>query len=124
MLEVGFSAMLATMSCPEEMPPSVPPAWLLRNPCARDLVAVLGALLLDAGKAGADLDALHRVDAHEGVGDIRVQAIEDGLAQPRRNPGGHHVDARADGVALLAQSVHVGLQFRHRVPHRDRRRGC
>ena len=32
MLEVGLSAMLTTMSCPEEMPPRTPPAWLVLNP--------------------------------------------------------------------------------------------
>ncbi|MNE45976.1 hypothetical protein D3C80_1402940 [compost metagenome] len=32
MLEVGLSAMLTTMSWPEEMPPRMPPAWLLAKP--------------------------------------------------------------------------------------------
>ncbi|GIT23383.1 MAG: hypothetical protein CM1200mP40_30650 [Gammaproteobacteria bacterium] len=31
-LEVGFKAMLATISCPLEIPPNTPPALLPRNP--------------------------------------------------------------------------------------------
>ena len=32
MLEVGFSAILATISCPLEIPPRIPPVLLLMNP--------------------------------------------------------------------------------------------
>ena len=55
---VGLMAMLTVMSCPVEMPPSTPPALLLAKPLRRELVAMLGAALGDAGEAGADLDAL------------------------------------------------------------------
>jgi len=59
MLDVGFSAIRATMSCPLEIPPRIPPALLLRNP-PRHLVAVLGALLPDALEPRADLHAFTR----------------------------------------------------------------
>ncbi len=36
---VGFTAMRTTMSCPDEIPPRMPPAWLFKNP-----VAVIGSL--------------------------------------------------------------------------------
>ena len=76
-------------------------------------VAMLAAALGDAGKAGADLHTLHRIDAHHGVGDVGVQPVIHRLAPTHRHTAGHHVDARADGVARLAQLVHVGFQLRH-----------
>ncbi|CSC80365.1 Uncharacterised protein [Vibrio cholerae] len=33
MLDVGFNAILATISCPLEIPPKMPPEWLERKPC-------------------------------------------------------------------------------------------
>jgi len=56
MLEVGLSAMLTRMSWPVEMPPKFRPRCSREIP-GRQLVAVLGALLLDRGEAGADLHA-------------------------------------------------------------------
>jgi hypothetical protein len=50
MLDVGLIAMLARTSCPVEMPPSTPPAWLDRKPSGAHLVGVLGAALRDAAK--------------------------------------------------------------------------
>ena len=46
---------------------------------------MLAALLLDSVRAGADLDGLHRVDAHHRVGDVRIELVEHGLAEPGRN---------------------------------------
>ena len=37
-----------------------------------NFVAVLGALLLDTGKARPDLYSFHRVNAHQGMGNIRI----------------------------------------------------
>jgi hypothetical protein len=51
----------------------------------RHLVAMLAALLRDAGKAGADLDALDRVDAHHRVGDLGIETVIDRLAPARRH---------------------------------------
>src|SRR6267143_2458428 len=111
------------------MPPSTPPAWLLRKPAAasiatssrprafaaehaarvvaakargRELVAMLAAALRRGARAGADLHGLHGVDAHEGVGDVCVQSIEHRFTQSRRDAARHHRDARADRIARAA----------------------
>jgi hypothetical protein len=86
---------------------------LVRQETLGDISSVLGAELGDAGKAGADLDALHGVDAHHGVGDVGVEAVEHRLAPADGHAAGDHVDARADRIARLAQIVHVGLELGH-----------
>src|SRR3972149_1880128 len=45
----------------------------------RHLITVLRAFLFDTGKSGADLDALDGVDAHQRMGDICIQPVEDRL---------------------------------------------
>ena len=85
MLDVGLIAIDTTMSCPVEMPPSMPPA-LFEETLGRHLVAVLGAELLDAREARADLDAFHGVDAHHGLGDVRIEAIVQRLAEAEGTP--------------------------------------
>ena len=72
-----------------------------------------GTALADAGKAGADLHALDGVDAHHGVGDVGIKLVKQRLPQAHRHAGGDHADARAAGVAGLAQGVHVSLERRH-----------
>src|SRR5438105_914411 len=52
----------------------------------RELVAVLAAALRGGARAGADLHGLHGVDAHEGVGNVRVQPVEHRLTQSRGHP--------------------------------------
>ncbi len=89
------------------------PGMIAQEALGPHLVPMLGTLLLDTGEAVADLHPLDRVDAHEGVGDIRIQSIEDRLTEPGRHPGGDDIDAGADGIALLAQGVHKGFEFRH-----------
>ena len=79
----------------------------------RDRIAVRGAALRDAGEAGADLDALHRIDAHHGVGDVGVHLVEQRLAEADRHVRSRHTDARTARVAGLAQRVHVGLELSH-----------
>ena len=71
-----------------------------------------GAALGHAGKAGANLHALHGVQAHHGVGDVGVELVEQGLAQPHRHARGLHADACAARVAGLAQRIHVVLVLR------------
>ena len=82
MLDVGLIAMLTTISCPVEMPPrdaagvvGEKPAGVISSPCS-------GALLRHRGKTGADLDALHRVDAHHRVGDLGVQPVRPARPSP------------------------------------------
>ena len=81
-----------------EGPAGVVAAKALRS----ELVAVLAAALRGGAGAGADLDRLHGVDAHERVRDVRVQPIEHRLAEAGRHAARHHRDARADRVALRA----------------------
>ena len=75
-----------TTSWPLEMPPRMPPAWLLRKPSAviiRSRCSVPGwATLVEAG---ADFHALGRVDAHHGAGQVGVELAVDRLTQA----GGH-----------------------------------
>ena len=84
-----------------------------QKPLGRELVPVLGAFLLHNLEAVADLHGLDRVDAHHGLGDVGVQAVEDRLAQARWRVDGHDIHPGAYGIAGLAQGVQVGLQFRH-----------
>ncbi|MNQ68785.1 hypothetical protein D3C85_833490 [compost metagenome] len=43
------------------------------------LVAMLRAFLLHHREAVTYLDPFHRIDAHHGVGDVGVEAVEHGL---------------------------------------------
>ena len=74
---------------------------------------MLAAALRHAAKAGADLDALDRVDAHHRVGDVGVELVVERLAQPDRHLPRDHLNARAAGIAGLAQHVHVRFEPRH-----------
>ncbi len=80
-----------------------------------------GAALRDAGKAGANLHPLDGVDAHHGKGDVGVQLVKQRIAQAHRHTRGRDANARAAGVAGLAQRVHVGLQLGH-IGHRRKKR--
>jgi hypothetical protein len=79
------------------------------------------AALRHAGKTGADLHALDRVDAHHGVGDVGVHLVEQRLAQAHGHVARGHAQARAARVAGLAQLAHVGLQ-RADIGHRGEER--
>jgi hypothetical protein len=50
------------------------------------LVTVLGTALGDAGEAGADFHAFHRVDAHQRMGQFGIEAVKDRLAKPGFTP--------------------------------------
>ncbi|KAF1858516.1 hypothetical protein Lal_00015033 [Lupinus albus] len=69
-------------------------------------VAVFRTLLRHRMEAGADFDALHGIDAHHGVGDVRVELVVDRLAEAHRHVRRHDVDAGADGIAGAAQVIH------------------
>src|SRR3569623_317650 len=81
----------------------------------RDLVAGLRALLFHTGETRANFDALDRVDAHQSLGDVGIEPIEHRFAPARRHAGGDYIDARAAGVALFAQRIHVDFQVRDLV---------
>src|SRR5439155_12077493 len=77
------------------------------------LVAVLGAFLLDRREAGADLHAFDCIDAHHRRSDVGVEPAVDGLAPADRNPARDDVDPRAAGIARSTQLVHELLEPRH-----------
>ena len=68
-----------------------------------DFIAMLGTALRDGAEAGADLYALHRIDAHHGARQVRVEPLEHRLAPTRGHTLGDDGHARADGVTGLAQ---------------------
>ena len=76
-----------------------------------DLVAVEAALLRDRRETVANLHALHRVDRHQRRGEFAIELAVDRFAPARRQSLGNHVDTRADGIARLAQGVHVAFEF-------------
>ena len=66
---------------------------------AVNLQHVFGVLLAGEfrrAKAGADLDALDRIDAHEGRRDVGIELGVDRRTEPRRHAFGHDLDNRAD----------------------------
>ncbi len=111
--EVGLTAKRTTMGWPDEMPPRMPPALLERN-CGRPslpmrISSALSSPVSSAARhAGADLDALHRVDAHHGAGEVLVELAVDRRAPAGGHALGHHLDHGADRGAGLAHLVEVG----------------
>jgi hypothetical protein len=71
------------------------------------------ALLLHRAETRADLDAFHGIDAHHRVSDVRVEPVEHRFTETHEHMRGDDIDARADGIALLAQRVHVGFELRN-----------
>ena len=76
-----------------------------------DFIGVLFARKLGRLEAGANLHALHRVDAHEGVGDFCLEFVVDGLSQTNRHILRDDIDTRTTRVTIAAQRIHVGLKF-------------
>ncbi len=109
---VGLMAIDTTRSCPVEMPPSTPPAWLLRKPSGDSSSPCSLPFCVTHAEAGADLHALDGVQAHHRVGDVGVELVVQRLAQAHRHAARGDGQARAAGVAGLAQRVHVGLELR------------
>ena len=72
---------------------------------------MLAPLLGRGARAGADLDRLHRVDAHQRVGDVGVQPIEHRLTEARRQATGDDGDARTDRVPGRAHLPDEGLEL-------------
>src|SRR5258707_1897290 len=74
------------------------------------LVGVLLAGERGRAHARADLDALDRIDAHDGSGEIAVELAVDRRAEAGRHAFRHHLDDGADGRAALADTVEKGLE--------------
>ena len=125
--EVGLTAKRTTTSWPEEMPPRMPPAWFEEKRGAvvahEDLVGVLRAGQRRRSEAGADLDALDRVDRHHQPGEVAVELGVDRRAEAGRDAVGDELDHGADRVAGLAQRRRDSPPSRRRPRGRGTRRG-
>ena len=122
--EVGLKPTRSTMSWPVEMPPRMPPALLEAKPLAsvRGGVAPLRAVALHGGEAVADLDRLGGVDGHHGPGQVGVQLVEHGRAQPGRHAqalqaqgGAHRIALGAHPLQQLAHLVELGRVAKEKV---------
>ena len=93
----------------------MPPAWFERNTGLPSLPMRISSAFSSpvsaaAREAGADLDALDRVDAHQRGGEIAVELAVDRRAEPGGHALGHHLDDRADRRAALADVVEIALE--------------
>src|SRR5262245_4566627 len=61
------------------------------------------------GKSIADLDALHRVDAHQRLGDIGVKLVVYRIAQADGDARGYDLDHRAARTAALAHVIEIAF---------------
>ena len=89
-----------------------------------DLVVRLRAAQRSQREPVADLDALHRLDAHEREREPRIEPVllRRVRAEPRRDSRRAHLDDAADRVALLARLVDSRAQallVDGRPPHLD-----
>ena len=87
-------------------------------------IGILFAAERRRGKAGADLDALDGVDAHERRGEIAVELAIDRRAEAGGHAFGHDLDDGADRGAALADVVEIALEELSPAAHRDRRTDC
>ena len=113
---VGLTATRITRSSPLLMPPRNPPQLLVRKrtlPSSRNGWS-FHSLPSDAGglEAGAELQARHRADAAQAVGDGGLELVEHRLAQPGRHAAGDDLDRPAGRVARLADLQQVGDHLR------------
>ena len=94
----------------------MPPArFVRRRQPGIDLVVGFRAAAACEGEAVADLDALHRLDAHQRRRETRVEAgclLRVG-AEPGQDAGRHHLDDPAERVTVLPRGVggiaHAGI---------------
>ena len=102
------------------MPPALfdrKPSGVISSPCSLPFCAI-------DGEAGADLDALDRVDRHHRAGDVGVELAVDRLAPAQRHACGDDVDARAARIAGLAQLIHEASSSARPAGVGRRRTGC
>src|SRR6266446_1606587 len=74
------------------------------------LVAVLLPGQGGCREAGADLDALHGIDAHQGGREVAVELAVDRSPKARRHALGDHLDDGADRGALATDAVEISLE--------------
>src|SRR5208283_4815484 len=78
----------------------------------RELIAMFGTALFHGLEARADFHAFDGIDSHHGAREVGIEPPEHRLTQARRHALGNDGDARADGIARLAQSPDELLEFR------------
>ena len=97
----------ATMSCPVEMPPAMPPLLIGEKTGGPSLpLRMRSAFSSPANVAGCksrtDLDALDRIDAHQRAGEFGIELAVDRRAPSGGNPARMHFDNRANRAAGFA----------------------
>jgi hypothetical protein len=111
--EVGLIAMLTTISCPVEMPPSTPPALLTGSLAASFRRHARCPSGPPKRKAGADLDALDGIDAHHGVGDVGIEPVIHRLAPADRHAGAPPRDLRHRRNPATCAGRPCSFELRH-----------
>ena len=81
------------------------PVGVISSPCSLPLLA-------DRGEAGADLDALDRVDRHHRGGDLGIELAGERGAQAHGDGAGDDLDPCTARIAVAAQAVEVLLERR------------
>ena len=76
-----------------------------------DFIAVLGAFVRNRTKACTYLHTLDRIDTHHCIRNVSIQLVKQGFAQTDRHVLRNDLNARAAGIARLAQTIHVRLKF-------------
>src|SRR5688572_27646841 len=69
-------------------------------------------------EAGADLETLRGRKGEHGLGEVGLEAVEDGLPEAGGNPPRGHLDHAANGIAVAADSLDAGGHAVRAVPHR------
>ena len=113
-VEIGFIAARTRSGWPLVMPPSRPPARLVERTTPSGagvhLVVGLAAAAARGLETVADLDALDRLDAHDGGGQLAVQPVVAAgeRTQPDRQAQRHDLHHAAEGVAVLLGRLDLG----------------
>ena len=109
----GFIPARTMISSPFETPASIPPArFVSRRRSAPISSCASDPNLSASAKPFADLDTLHRLDAHQRGGETGVEAVvlRRVAAEPGRNVARAHFDDPADRVPCSAGLVDAGAQ--------------
>ena len=77
----------------------------------REFVAVLAAALAHHVKAVSDGYGFHRVDAHQGVGDVGIQPVKHWFAEADGDVARFNMQFRAHAVQGFAHGIHIGFQI-------------
>ena len=108
---VGLTAKRRTMSWPDEMPPSTPPAWFDRNwgpSSPRRISSALSApVMLAAAKPAPISTPFTALMLMIALAEIGVELVVDRRTEPGGNPLGHDLDHRARRIPALAQGLYI-----------------